>query len=78
MQFTLSFRCLMDRDDITGRLGEISCPALIVHGTADPAITLAQAGNCAMDWAVPRGSRLSKAARTPPTSAIRPRSAPRC
>ncbi len=43
-QFTTAFRCLMDRDDITGRLGEISCPALIVHGTADAAISLAKAG----------------------------------
>jgi 3-oxoadipate enol-lactonase len=43
-QFTDAFRCLMDRDDITGRLGEIGCPALIVHGTADAAIPLARAG----------------------------------
>jgi 3-oxoadipate enol-lactonase len=42
-QFTPSFRCLMDRDDLTGRLGEISCPALIVHGSADAAIPLASA-----------------------------------
>ncbi len=42
-QFTLAFRCLMDRDDVTGRLGEISCPALIVHGTADAAIPMAKA-----------------------------------
>jgi 3-oxoadipate enol-lactonase len=42
-QFTDAFRCLMDRDDITGRVGEISCPALIVHGTADAAIPLAKA-----------------------------------
>ena len=33
----------MDRDDITGRLGEISCPALILHGTADAAIPMAKA-----------------------------------
>jgi 3-oxoadipate enol-lactonase len=42
-QFTPAFRCLMDRDDITGRLGEIDCPALIVHGSADAAIPLAKA-----------------------------------
>jgi pimeloyl-ACP methyl ester carboxylesterase len=42
-QFTLAFRCLMDRDDITDRLGEIGCPALIVHGSADAAIPLAKA-----------------------------------
>jgi 3-oxoadipate enol-lactonase len=38
-----SFRCLMDRDDITGRLGEISCPALILHGTDDAAIPMTKA-----------------------------------
>jgi 3-oxoadipate enol-lactonase len=38
-----SFRCLMDRDDVTSRLGEISCPTLIVHGTADAAIPVAKA-----------------------------------
>jgi 3-oxoadipate enol-lactonase len=38
-----SFRCLMDRDDITGRLAEISRPALILHGTADVAIPMARA-----------------------------------
>jgi 3-oxoadipate enol-lactonase len=42
-EFTHPFRCLMDRDDITGRLGEIGCPALIVHGTADAAIPMAKA-----------------------------------
>jgi len=39
----LPFRCLMDRDDITGRLGEISCPALVLHGTADAAIPMERA-----------------------------------
>jgi 3-oxoadipate enol-lactonase len=38
-----SFRCLMDRDDITGRLADIGCPALILHGTADAAIPMAKA-----------------------------------
>jgi 3-oxoadipate enol-lactonase len=42
-QLNWPFRCLMDRDDITGRLGEVSCPALIVHGTEDAAIPLARA-----------------------------------
>jgi 3-oxoadipate enol-lactonase len=42
-ELTRSFRCLMDRDDITGRLGEIGCPALIVHGGEDAAIPLARA-----------------------------------
>jgi len=38
-----AFRCLMDRDDVTGRLGEIGCPALIIHGTADAAIAMDRA-----------------------------------
>jgi 3-oxoadipate enol-lactonase len=42
-QLTWPFRCLMDRDDITDRLGEVSCPALIVHGSDDAAIPLARA-----------------------------------
>jgi pimeloyl-ACP methyl ester carboxylesterase len=37
--------CLFERDDITDRLGEISCPAIVFHGTADASIemNLAQA-----------------------------------
>ena len=42
-QLTWAFRCLMDRDDITDRLGEVACPALIVHGSEDAAIALARA-----------------------------------
>lgn len=33
-------RCLLERDDITDRLGEIACPALVVHGTSDTAISM--------------------------------------
>lgn len=29
---------LLDRDDITERLGEIRCPALVIHGSADQSI----------------------------------------
>jgi 3-oxoadipate enol-lactonase len=36
-------RCLMDRDDITPRLGEIKCPALVIHGTEDTALTMEDA-----------------------------------
>ena len=36
-------RCLLTRDDITDRLGEITCPALVVHGTDDTAITMDKA-----------------------------------
>jgi 3-oxoadipate enol-lactonase len=32
--------CLLDRDDITDRLGEITCPAIVFHGTADASIEL--------------------------------------
>ena len=34
---------LATRDDITDRLGEISCPALVVHGDADAAIPVERA-----------------------------------
>jgi pimeloyl-ACP methyl ester carboxylesterase len=33
----------MDRDDITGRLGEVTCPAMIAHGSEDAAIPPARA-----------------------------------
>jgi 3-oxoadipate enol-lactonase len=35
--------CLMERDDITDRLGEISCPAIVFHGTADQSIEVEKA-----------------------------------
>ena len=35
--------CLLNRDDITKRLGEIKCPAIIIHGTADTAISMDRA-----------------------------------
>jgi 3-oxoadipate enol-lactonase len=41
-QLNWPFRCLMDRDDITGRLGEIDSPALILHGSQDAAIVPAR------------------------------------
>jgi len=34
---------LLDRDDITDRLAEITCPTLIVHGTEDTAIPIEKA-----------------------------------
>ena len=34
---------LFDRDDITDRLGEITCPAIVIHGTADQSIEIAKA-----------------------------------
>lgn len=41
--FGRAFRCLLHRDDITARLGSITCPALVVHGDADAAIPLSKA-----------------------------------
>ena len=35
--------CLFERDDITARVGEITCPAIIFHGTADMSIEVAKA-----------------------------------
>ncbi len=32
--------CLLDREDITDRLGEITCPAIVFHGTADQSIEM--------------------------------------
>ena len=40
---TQIYRTLMDRDDITERMGEIDAPALVIHGTDDVAIDLALA-----------------------------------
>jgi 3-oxoadipate enol-lactonase len=41
--FAQPYQCLSTRDDITDRLGEITCPAVIVHGTEDTAITMDRA-----------------------------------
>jgi len=32
--------CLFERDDITERLEQIECPAIVFHGTADQSIEL--------------------------------------
>jgi pimeloyl-ACP methyl ester carboxylesterase len=37
------FATLMARDDVTERLGEITCPALVVHGTEDLVISMEKA-----------------------------------
>lgn len=41
--FEQPYQCLSSRDDITDRLGEITCPAIVVHGTEDTAITMDRA-----------------------------------
>jgi 3-oxoadipate enol-lactonase len=35
--------CLMERDDVSERLNEISCPAIVFHGTADISIEMERA-----------------------------------
>jgi 3-oxoadipate enol-lactonase len=35
--------CLFDRDDITDRVDEITCPAIVFHGTADQSIEMQRA-----------------------------------
>jgi 3-oxoadipate enol-lactonase len=35
--------CLFDREDITDRLGEIDCPAIVFHGTADLSVEMEKA-----------------------------------
>ncbi len=41
--FREPYQCLTTRDDITDRLNEIPCPAVIVHGADDTAITMDRA-----------------------------------
>jgi len=47
--FTASFNTLVDRDDITGRLGDIGQTTLIIHGSADAAIPMWRAEQLAAD-----------------------------
>jgi 3-oxoadipate enol-lactonase len=42
-RLTPIYRTLIDRDDITGRLGEIHAPAIVIHGTEDVAIDMSLA-----------------------------------
>lgn len=37
------FECLVGREDLHDRLDEITCPALVIHGTADVAISMEKA-----------------------------------
>jgi len=47
--------CLLSRDDIGDRVGEITCPVLIVHGTDDLAIPIAHAEQLCADLPDCRG-----------------------
>jgi 3-oxoadipate enol-lactonase len=40
---TQMMHTLVNRDDITDRLGEITCPALVIHGDADTSIPIERA-----------------------------------
>ena len=42
-QLTTAGGALLGRDDVSDRMGEITCPVLAVHGTADQAISLDRA-----------------------------------
>ena len=53
-------RALFERDDLTARLGEISCPVLSVHGEDDQAITIDLAES--LQAAVPDGRGLVRVA----------------
>jgi pimeloyl-ACP methyl ester carboxylesterase len=41
--FALAYECLVERDDIRARLGEITSPAVVFHGTLDQAIEMPDA-----------------------------------
>ncbi|MGI5132328.1 alpha/beta fold hydrolase [Pseudonocardia sp. CA-107938] len=42
-EFADPFRAVMERDDLSPRLSEITAPALVVHGSADSAVPVAEA-----------------------------------
>lgn len=42
-QLELAGACLVERDDLMGRLGEITCPVLSIHGTDDRPISMERA-----------------------------------
>lgn len=42
-QLVLAGSALLGRDDVSDRIGEIECPILTIHGTADQAISMARA-----------------------------------
>ena len=46
----LGVSCLMDREDVTERLQEIHCPALITHGTATSPSPLTKRRSWNVNW----------------------------
>jgi pimeloyl-ACP methyl ester carboxylesterase len=61
-----AFQTLVTRDDIHNRLGEITAPALVIHGTADAAIDIDKASrlcselaNCRQMISIERGGHAS-------------------
>jgi pimeloyl-ACP methyl ester carboxylesterase len=60
-----SFATLDARDDISGRMGEIRVPALVIHGTQDRAIPLERPAPWPMRCRTPGGWRSTGAAMPP-------------
>jgi 3-oxoadipate enol-lactonase len=54
-KLTYIYRPLMDRDDITDRMGEIRAPALVIHGTDDAAIDMSLAEKLCANLSACRG-----------------------
>jgi pimeloyl-ACP methyl ester carboxylesterase len=60
------YRALVGRDDLTDRLGEIACPALVIHGEADAAIPMDRAEDLARGLPMCDGLvRIPEAGHTP-------------
>lgn len=54
-KLTYIYRTLMDRDDVTDRMGEIRAPALVIHGTDDVAIDMSLAEKLCANLGACRG-----------------------
>jgi pimeloyl-ACP methyl ester carboxylesterase len=54
-KLTYIYRPLMDRDDVTDRMGEIRAPALVIHGTDDVAIDMSMAEKLCANLSACRG-----------------------
>jgi pimeloyl-ACP methyl ester carboxylesterase len=65
-KLALTGTALLERDDISDRIGSIGCPILSVHGTADQAISIDRAAVLASAAADHRGIvRVDGAAHAP-------------